>query len=75
MLPDYLGDGVYADFDGYGITLKANDHENPTDTIYLEPEVLAALNRYAERVTRGAPARPHSNRRWLRARRHHRILE
>lgn len=39
----YLGDGVYAIFDGYGIWLHANDHKNPTDRIYLEPEVLNQL--------------------------------
>ena len=39
----YLGDGVYAEFDGYGIVLKANHHENPTDRIYLEPAVYHAL--------------------------------
>lgn len=47
---DYLGDGVYALFDGYGIWLHANDHENPTDKIYLEPEVFKALIRFDERV-------------------------
>lgn len=40
----YLGDGVYARFDGYGVWLLANHHEYPTDEIYLEPAVLAALN-------------------------------
>jgi hypothetical protein len=38
----YLGDGAYATFDGYGISLRA-----PRDTgdhvIVLEPEVLGAL--------------------------------
>ena len=42
----YLGDGVYAEYDGYGIELKANEYENPTDTIYLEFEVIEALIRY-----------------------------
>jgi hypothetical protein len=37
----YLGDGVYAEFDGWGIWLKAN--VPTTDRIYLEPEVLRAL--------------------------------
>jgi len=32
---EYLGDGVYAEFDGYGIWLKANNYENPTDKIIL----------------------------------------
>lgn len=39
----YLGDGLYAIFDGYGIWLHANDHENPTDRVFLEPEVFQAL--------------------------------
>ena len=47
---DYLGDGVYVIFDGYGIQLRANDARHPTDTIYLEPEVLEALNRFIDRV-------------------------
>lgn len=40
----YLGDGVYARLDGYGVWLLANSHDNPTDKIYLEPRVLDALN-------------------------------
>lgn len=47
---DYLGDGVYAHFDGFGVLLHANDHLNPTDRIYLEPEVLESLNRFIERM-------------------------
>lgn len=47
---EYIGDGVYVKFDGYGFQLHANHHEHPTDKIYLEPEVLAALNRYAKRI-------------------------
>ena len=39
----YIGDGVYAGFDGFGIWLYANDHANPTDKIYLEPEVVLQL--------------------------------
>jgi len=39
----YLGDGLYAIFDGFGIWLHANDHENPTDKVYLEPEVFSSL--------------------------------
>lgn len=43
---EYLGDGVYVLYDGFGIWLHANDHENPTDRIYLEPVVLKALLRF-----------------------------
>ena len=39
----YLGDGVYAKNDGFGIWLHANDHLNPTDKIYLEEQVYQAL--------------------------------
>lgn len=49
-LAEYLGDGVYAIFDGFGILLHANDHENPTDRIYLEPSVLGSLNRFNKKV-------------------------
>ena len=34
----YLGDGVYASFDGYQIWLAVNDHNNKV--IALEPQVL-----------------------------------
>ena len=46
----YLGDGVYAIFDGSGIWLHANDHRFPTDKIYLEPSVLTNLNNFAEEL-------------------------
>lgn len=46
---DYIGDGVYVLFDGYGFQLRANDHANPTDIIYLEPAVLESLNNFADR--------------------------
>ncbi len=45
----YLGDGLYASFDGYGITLRAprigGDHE-----VYLEPEVYRALATFREQT-------------------------
>ena len=47
---EYLGDGVYAIFDGFGIWLHANHHEFPTDKVYLEPEVLEALNNFQNRA-------------------------
>lgn len=47
---DYLGDGCYADFDGFGIILTTENGIETTNQIYLEPEVLAALNRYNERM-------------------------
>ena len=48
----YLGDGVYASFDGYQIWLAVNHHEN--QVVALEPQVLNALVEYAKRIF-GAP--------------------
>lgn len=39
----YLGDGVYAEYDGYQIKLICDCMSEP-NAIYLEPEVLARLN-------------------------------
>lgn len=44
----YLGDAVYADFDGFGIILTTENGICASNTIYLEPEIVAALNRYVE---------------------------
>lgn len=50
LIPDdYLGDGVYASTDGYGITLDLR--QQGTDRIYLEPETLAALDRFRKRLS------------------------
>lgn len=42
----YLGDGVYASFDGYQIWLAVNHHENRV--VALEGSVMAALANYAD---------------------------
>lgn len=47
---DYLGDGVYVAFDGYGIWLTAEDGISATDAIYFEPVVYKALQRFMERL-------------------------
>ena len=39
----YLGDGAYAEFDGYGVILTAENGIDVTNRIYLEPEVYQAL--------------------------------
>lgn len=44
----YLGDGVYASFDGYQIWLAANDHRNKV--VALEEPVMIALILYAQKV-------------------------
>lgn len=44
----YLGDSVYADFDGWMICLTTENGMGPSNTIYLEPEVMLSLIQYAE---------------------------
>jgi hypothetical protein len=49
VLPDrYLGDGVYASYDGYGIALdlRGQSATDPT-RIYLEPAVMRELRKFA----------------------------
>jgi hypothetical protein len=46
--PEYLGDGVYASFDGYQIWLAANHHENRV--VALEPAVMVQLLDFARRL-------------------------
>lgn len=44
MEEEYLGDGVYASFDGYQIWLAVNDHHNKV--VALEPDAMRALINY-----------------------------
>lgn len=46
----YLGDGLYAEYDGYQIALFASDGYRRTDTVYLEPAVYCALLAYGKRT-------------------------
>jgi hypothetical protein len=48
----YIGDSVYADFDGVVLTLTTENGcpDDPSNTIVLESEVLKALIEYARRV-------------------------
>ena len=39
----YLGDGVYAEYDGYQIKLTAENGLRVTDTIYLDPNVMEEI--------------------------------
>lgn len=47
--PVYLGDGVYASYDGYHIELRLSDAKSPP-VIYLDPTVMKMLNIYYDRV-------------------------
>ena len=53
---DYLGDSVYAKWDGYAVTVYTDNGFGPQNVIVLEPQVLAALNGFAERMKAGGAA-------------------
>jgi hypothetical protein len=42
----YLGDSVYAQFDGYNVVLTTRNGGDPSNIIVLEPVVYAALVEY-----------------------------
>lgn len=48
----YLGDSVYAQFDGYHIILTTENGypDDPRNRIALEPQVLSALNTYVSYI-------------------------
>jgi hypothetical protein len=52
----YLGDGVYAEYDGYGIVLTVEDGVSVQHRIVLEPDVYTALVLWATSL-KALPAR------------------
>ncbi len=48
----YLGDGVYAEFDGYGIWLRTGNHEDHlcTNRIYIEPSVFENITHFVNYI-------------------------
>lgn len=52
----YLGDGAYAEFDGYGFWLTTENGIAVTNRIYLEPGVFKALTAFVDKsLPRRAP--------------------
>ena len=49
----YLGDAVYASFDGYHIKLRTTDGISTTNVIFLDPEVQVNLVKLIERIVEG----------------------
>ena len=50
MVKEYLGDGLYADYDGYHIVLTAENGVQVLETVYLDPDVWRALKAYAAKI-------------------------
>lgn len=51
MTKTYLGDGVYADIVQGMIVLTTENGVDVSNTIFLEPEVYAALQEWVQRIT------------------------
>lgn len=49
MEPRYLGDGVYATFDGHHVWLHLGAHDAPA-LVALEVDVFVALTRYGNKA-------------------------
>lgn len=52
MIKAYLGDSVYAQFDGYSVTLTTENGkpDDPSNRIVLDPEVLASLFLWSSKI-------------------------
>lgn len=52
MKHQYLGDAVYAEWDGYHMILRTNDHRDSHchAKIYLDISVLNSLFNFADRI-------------------------
>ncbi len=46
----YLGDAVYADYDGYHVVITTSDGTYETNRILLNPQVIQQLIDYYERL-------------------------
>jgi hypothetical protein len=59
MKETYLGDGLYASFDGWQIALRAPDPAGDR-VVYLDPEVQVNLVEFIESIVEGRNASPTS---------------
>jgi hypothetical protein len=51
----YLGDGVYADFDGYQVRLTTWDGIEVKNTIWMDLEMIELLMKWAHKVSQSPP--------------------
>jgi glycyl-tRNA synthetase (class II) len=46
----YLGDGAYAEYDGFSLILTTYNGIEDTNTIYLEPELFQNLEEFVRKL-------------------------
>ena len=56
----YLGDGVYASFDGYHVVLDLRAQDNTTK-IFLDPQVVFALREFTRDIVEDRKAAQHND--------------
>lgn len=52
--PEYLGDAVYASFDGYHVWVETSNGLGLTNSVALDPDVFARLIAYQENIVKTA---------------------
>lgn len=57
---EYLGDGLYASFDGYSFTLRA-PRSDGDHWVALEPGVMRAFDEYRKQIMSAARAQEQDN--------------
>ena len=57
----YLGDSVYAQTNGYYVTLTTENGYGPSNTIHLEPQVLRALMVYMSTLSQSPNTPEHGS--------------
>ena len=50
---EYLGDGLFAKFDGFQFEVYASNGMCKTNVVYMEPSVVTAFFDYVARVRKG----------------------
>jgi hypothetical protein len=46
----YLGDGLYADYDGFQVEVYASNSIKATNRVFFDPEVLTAFISYVKKL-------------------------
>jgi hypothetical protein len=49
-MKEYLGDGLYVDYDGHMVILTAEDGVSIQNEVFLEPQVLVAFEDFLRRL-------------------------